>query len=286
MMRESNAKEVDLYSLSKEELINKVNELNNRINMQENFMLNIVHDLKNPINIILSILQCMKYTDGEEAKEKRQEYRDMIKKNGLKMIKLINNLIDSSKLEGNNYNLEKRKIDIVSLVENTVMSIEKYAEQKQIQLVFDTNVEECVMIVDIEAIERIVLNLLSNAIKFSSKDKEILTYVHVQDNQVKISVKDNGRGIPESEQKNIFNRFIQSENNKKREDGGSGIGLDLVNYLTKLHGGTVELKSKEGEGSEFTIVLPRTEIIKDNVDYRLISNNSEQLEIEFSDVYL
>lgn len=280
----------ELGKLSKEELIETIQSMGDIMKKQEDFLLNISHDLRNPINVILSILQCLKYLDvqsSEERYKKEEEYRGIIKRNVLKMVKLIDNLIDTTKLQGNYYKINKKNMDIVAFVENTVDSIEQYAQQKHIQLVFDTNVEECIIAFDPESMDRIVLNLLSNAIKYSPVNGTIYVYVDVDVHSVKISVKDEGPGILKSEQKAIFNRFIQSSNNKKDEHSGSGIGLDLVNYLTKLHDGRVELKSDYGHGSEFIVTIPNVKVKEECKNKQMIANNKiQQLEIEFSDIYL
>ena len=104
---------------------------------------------------------------------------------------------------------------------------------------------------------------------------------------MKISVKDNGIGIAEEEQKKIFNRFEQATNSKRVEGKGSGIGLDLVSYLVKSHGGKIQLNSKLNEVSEFIVTLPVGKLSEDKENHELMSRNKvEQLEIEFSDIYL
>lgn len=280
----------DLIKLSKEELINMVLNLSESRRIQEDFILNISHDLRSPLNIILSILQCYKdeYMDTSKAKQCK-EHLEIIKRNAYKILKLINNLIDTAKLEKQHYKLKKQNLDIINLIEWNISAIDKYARQKEISLVFDTNVEECIMAVDPEAIDRIIMNLISNAIKFSPKGKSIYINAWKSINQLSISIKDEGIGIPKEEQKTIFNRFVQSSKNRNNENCGSGIGLDLVRYLTKIHNGTIELKSEENNGSEFIIKLP-IDILKqeEHVKDKCINAKSkvELFELEFSDIYL
>ncbi len=281
----------EIDSLSKAELINLIHDLQRKNGLQEDFLLNISHDLRSPINVILSVLQCLKYEETSNKNSindvKRKEYRDIMRRNSLKIVKLIDNLIDVSKLEKNYYTLNKYNIEVINLIESTVTSIEKYAEQKNISVIFDTNVEECICAVDPEAIDRIMMNLLSNAIKFSETNKEILVNVIVDEKNLIISVKDNGIGIKKEDQKLIFNRFIQAQSGEKSEFKGSGIGLDLVNYLCKAHGGNIKLVSEYGHGSNFIVTLPRTLIDADDNDYRFNRRSRiEQLEVEFSDIYL
>lgn len=283
-------KNVKLSDLTKEQLIDVIKFQRRTINSQENFLINISHDLRSPVNSILSVLQCLKYLNADnskEVKEKTNEYRKIIKRNSLKIIKLIDNLIDTTKLEGDNYQLNKTNIDIVNVVESIVDSIEVYANEKKINIIFDTNVEEFIINADLEAVDRIVMNLLSNAIKFSPVDEIIEVTLNAEKDNVKISVKDNGMGIAEEEQKKIFNRFEQATNSKRIEGKGSGIGLDLVSYLVKSHGGKIQLSSKLNGGSEFIVTLPVGKLSDNKENHELMSRNKvEQLEIEFSDIYL
>ena len=280
----------ELSKLSKEELINKFIKLSEDKKAQEDFILNISHDLRSPLNIILSIFQCYKdeYKDIEKGNQ-CQEHIDIIKRNAYKILKLINNLIDTTKLEKKHYNIKRENLDIINLIEWNVSSIDKYAKQKNIALVFDTNVEECVMAMDPEAIDRIIMNLISNAIKFSPQGSSIYINTWKSINQITISIRDEGMGIPKEEQNVIFNRFVQSSKNKKNENSGSGIGLDLVRYLTKAHKGSIELRSEENSGSEFIIKLP-IEILEynetDKNKFLNARNKVEVLELEFSDIYL
>ncbi|EKQ52430.1 MULTISPECIES: HAMP domain-containing sensor histidine kinase [unclassified Clostridium] len=280
----------ELIKLSKEELINQLIKVTEDKKAQEDFILNISHDLRSPLNIILSILQCYKdeYKDTKNQ-EKCQEHIDVIKRNSYKILKLINNLIDTTKLERKYYNIKKENLDIINLIEWNISSIDKYARQKDISLVFDTNVEECIIAVDPEALDRIIMNLISNAIKFSPQGSSIYINTWKSINQLIISVKDEGIGIPKEEQDTIFNRFVQSSRNKKSEYAGSGIGLDLVRYLTKAHNGTIELKSEINKGCEFIIKIPIEKLDENENDKDKClnaRNKVEVLEVEFSDIYL
>ena len=278
-----------LSKLTKEQLTYEYLDLLDKKTLQEDFILNISHDLRSPLNVILSILQCYKYS--MDNPEKMEEYLDSIKRNGYKILKLVNNLIDSTKLDKDYYELKKENVDIISLIEWNISNIDKYARQKDISLVFDTNVEECIMAVDIEAMDRIIVNLISNAVKFSSKESSIYINALKKDKNITISVKDQGIGIPLEEQKDIFNRFVQSSKNNKSEHAGSGIGLDLVKRLVNAHNGIIELSSKENCGSEFRVKLPITTLNeqgnnKKENNYLQAQNKVEVLEVEFSDIYL
>lgn len=276
----------ELSSLSKEEIIEKYMDLYENKIAQEDFILNISHDLRSPLSVILGILQCYK---NEYNESKVKEHMDSIKRNCYKILKLINNIIDSTKLQQKHFKINRQNIDIVNLIEWNISAIDKYAKIKNISLIFDTNVEECVVAVDISAFDRIIMNLISNAIKFSKENSCVFVNTWKYENYITISVKDEGIGIPKNEQKAIFNRFIQSTKNNKNEYSGSGIGLDLVFNLVKAHGGVIELTSTEGIGSEFRIKMPIFKLdesstkAKRNMD---LNSKVDIFEVEFSDIYV
>ena len=273
--------------LTKEDLVNVITEAIKKSTRQENFLLNISHDLRGHLNVILSVMQLIDSGCACSADKKISEYMKMIRRNSLKMLKLINNLIDTTKLENNYYTLNKKNIDIISMIESTVNCIDKYAKQKNIQLIFDTNEEECIMGIDPEAMDRIIMNLLSNAIKFSYSNTNVYIDIFVLGNEIKISIKDEGPGIAKEYQDKIFNRFYQMEKKRESDAIGSGIGLDLVNYLVKSMDGEIILNSNEGQGCEFIILLPIKRVIeeKNHCLNDEKSNKIQMLEVEFSDIY-
>lgn len=275
-----------LEAMSKQEIIKKYIELYEHKEVQEDFILNISHDLRSPLSVILGILQCYKSDYSESLKVK--EHMDSIKRNCYKILKLINNIIDSTKLQQKHFKINRQNIDIINLIEWNVSAIDKYAKMKNISLVFDTNVEECIAAVDISAFDRIIMNLISNAIKFSKENSCIFVNIWKDEKKITISVRDEGTGIPKNEQKTIFNRFIQSTKNSKSEYSGSGIGLDLVANLVKAHEGSIELESTEGVGSEFKVKIPIIKL-EDNFEEvnksRDLNSKVDIFEVEFSDIY-
>ena len=173
-----------------------------------------------------------------------------------RLLNLINNLIDYAKIENNNYTINKRSVNIVYLVEETVLDMKDYIEEKGLELIFDTDVEEKLIMCDKLDIERCIINLVSNAVKFTPIGGLIEVLVEDLDNKVKIIVKDNGIGISEENQKKIFDRFNQVVDENSEEKGGSGLGLTITKQLIILHGGEIYVNSEVGSGSEFIIILP------------------------------
>lgn len=279
----------DLLKNSSENITNKslntlITELVEKVRKQEDFLYNISHDLRSHLNVILSIMQVINQNDFDKQCDKSLEYLNLIKKNSLKMLRLMNNLIDTNKIENNYYILKKCNANIVAIVESTVETVEKYSKEKNIQIIFDTNEEECLMTIDTEVVDRILMNLLSNAIKFSYPNTNIFVTMTIKEKEVDISVKDEGPGISLENQKSVFRRFYRIQN-KKVEESGSGIGLDLVSQLVKIHDGKISLVTEEGKGCDFIVTLPIK--YEEAVEDRCIRSNSkiEMLEIEFSDIY-
>lgn len=255
---------------------------------------NISHELKTPINVIYGAHQLLdvQFNSDSLDTEKCKNYNSMIKQNSFRLIRLINNILDISKIDDTVYEIKKENLDIVESVENIVSSVSEFIKEKELSIVFDTDVEENVIAFDPDKLERIILNLISNAIKFTDCGGTIFVTIDTTPKDVYISVKDTGIGIDEDHQKVIFNRFAQIDASLSRNSEGTGIGLALVKSLMLLHGGDVTLKSSPGNGSDFTLRFPNTKLDFDDSsnekpEYKkkAYKNKIERIEIEFSDIY-
>lgn len=176
-----------------------------------------------------------------------------------------------------------RNYDIVFLIEEVTLSVVNYALSKSIVLQFDTNVEEHIIKCDASMIERAILNLLSNAIKFSKENKSIYVNVLVEDEFVRIDIKDEEIGISDESKEFIFDRFVQVDKSFSRMNEGCGIGLSIVKALVNLHGGQVFVDSTVNEGSTFTVLLPNE--LLNNTEMNLYDNDINNTELELSDIY-
>ncbi|EJO5346326.1 PAS domain S-box protein [Clostridium botulinum] len=267
------------------ELLNESREYNKLIT---DFLANISHELKTPLNVIFTAVQTLDlYKKDENSYNKKQQYIKVIKQNCYRLMRLINNLLDTTKLDSGYLKLNLVNCNIVNLVEEITLSVVYYAESKNINIIFDTDVEEKIMAVDPDKIERIVLNLLSNAIKFTGNGGSI--YVNIKDNKddIIISVKDTGMGIPEDKMKNIFGRFVQVDKTLRRNREGTGIGLYLVKSFVNMHKGDIDIKSTVGKGSEFIINMP-VKLVKQKSEREnnmLYSPSKEYVDMEFADIY-
>ena len=256
------------------------------------FFENLAHELRTPLNVILGIVQLQDqlYNNGnvQAARNSSRKYNDILKQNCYRLIRMVNNVLDMTKIDSGYLNLKLKNEDIISAVENITMSVVEYAATMGINIIFDTDVEEKLMAFDSEKMERIILNLLSNAVKFTPEGKNIFVCIEDMGESVKILIKDEGEGIPMEKQQFIFNRFIQLDNCCKKKVTGTGIGLALVKSLVEAHGGNIEVISEVGVGSEFIITLPVRIVKESGRDNRLLSGENRNVEkvcIEFSDIY-
>ncbi|MGL5316104.1 MAG: ligand-binding sensor domain-containing protein [Peptostreptococcaceae bacterium] len=238
------------------ELFNKVIELERSKN---NYFINLSHELRTPLNVISTTQQLMLelIKRNEKIENDRLKYHTKVmQKNTQRLLNLINNIIDTSKIEHGNYEINIKENDIVYIVEEAALGLKDYVESKNIQLIIDPDIEEKIIECDAYEIERCMVNLISNAKKFTPEGGTIEVSVEDLNNKVLIRVKDNGIGIPKKYQANIFDRFTQVIDKTSEQKGGSGLGLTITRNIVEMHNGKIYLESEENKGSTFTIVLP------------------------------
>ena len=226
------------------EELKELNEVKSR------FFANISHELRTPLTLILGPVQDLLGMSEEEPHQKRL---GMILNNTKRLLKLINQLLDLSKIEGGKLELKAAQANFVPFCRGLVMSFESFAEQKSITLHFDTSDESIFMYYDSDKMEQILVNLLSNALKFTPEGGIVTTSIDRGEEQVILVIKDTGIGIHAEQLPYIFDRFYQADNSDTRAFEGTGIGLALTKDLVELHGGSIKVKSTEGAGTEFII---------------------------------
>ncbi|HRQ55280.1 MAG TPA: response regulator [Ignavibacteriaceae bacterium] len=245
---------------------------------RDRFFASISHEFRTPLTLILGPAD--KITPDSSVEEV-QKQTGMIKRNAHRLMNLINQLLDLSKLEAGKLKIKASKNNIVSFVKGIVMSFESLAESKDISLKVHSDQKVIELYFDKDMMITILANLLSNALKFTPEGGSITVSVgHAEpalpagrfisassssdkipkqvrnDNMIVIKVKDTGIGIPDDELLKLFNRFYQVDSSQTREYEGSGLGLALTKELVELHQGKISVKSKVGVGSEFFIELP------------------------------
>ncbi|SEF84926.1 His Kinase A (phospho-acceptor) domain-containing protein [Caloramator fervidus] len=253
----------------------------------ENFN-SICHDLKNPLNIILSCIQILEIYESSgkiyHQKGLLKKYLNMLKQNSFRLIRLVNNILDVTKIESNLFSIKLTNQDMVRLLENITSSVSEYAISKGISVSFSSNVSEKILAVDPDKVERIMLNLISNAIKFTPVGGNIKISFEDLNDKVLILVQDNGIGMTKEEVKDVFNKYKQMKRNYK-ENEGTGLGLSLVKKLVELHHGKIWVESKKGKGTKFYLEFPVRLVKEEGIREQNINSLVEKINIEFSDVY-
>ena len=249
----SRTKELEEQMIKNEELYN------NNIKIEENknkYLVNLSHELRTPLNVISSTNQLLLELSKKDniKADKLAYYIDISERNCNRLLNLVNNILDNTKLQSKMYTLNLKEVDIIYLVEETSLTLIDYIKSKSIELIIDPEVEEKVILCDDYEIERCIVNLVSNAAKFTPEGGNITITIKDLDDKVMISVLDTGVGIEEKYHKTIFDRFNQVDNDESK--GGSGLGLSITSKIVELHKGEIYVESKVGEGSNFVIILP------------------------------
>ena len=230
--------------------------------IKSNFFTNISHEFRTPLTLIMGPSDnILKSSVGKEIKNEAET----IKRNAGRLLRLINQLLDLSKLDEKKLKLHTSESNLVSFIKGIVMSFEAFAERKDLNLIIQASKNNISLYFDRDKMEHIITNLLSNAIKFTPKGGSITVRIMEKDEDtIIIKISDTGIGIPESDIPKLFDRFYQVDSSQTRQYEGSGLGLALTKELVELHHGTISVESnvsipKTGKAgwTEFTIELPR-----------------------------
>ena len=285
--------EQKVYEQVKE--LRKAKEVAEQLNeAKSTFIANISHELRTPLNILLSNTQLLNMyltSDDQLDRSKLQSKLQVQVQNCYRLLRLVNNLIDITKIDAGYFRISLTPCNIVQIVEDITLSVVEFSENKGVSLIFDTTIEEKLICCDLDAIERIILNLLSNALKYTPEGGYIFVELKDLDDIVQISVKDTGLGIPEDKLNIIFERFKQADDLLTRQCEGSGIGLSLVKSLVEMHVGQVYAISEQYKGSKFVVELPSN--LSPSADtqtglnqFFANENVMQKIQVEFSDIYM
>ncbi len=246
------------------------------------FLANMSHELRTPMNGVLGFSDLLKDTQLDEI---QSDYVETIASSGHILLSLISDVLDLSKIEAGEINLEAIDFDLEQVTENAMRIIRSKINEPDVQLVYEMaeNMPER-FIGDPTRIQQLMMNLLSNAAKFTHKGEIKLSLGsgpadgrNIQN--VRISVKDTGVGIPEEKQKTIFDAFVQADSSTTREYGGTGLGLAIVSRLVEAMDGEIKLVSEKGAGSEFIVILPlRADISEEDSDVQIVCKGEGEIE--------
>lgn len=256
---------------AEEELIFRARDLN-KANQQlleterlkNNFFATVSHELRTPLTLILSPIESM--LSKTTAKRDTPRLLKTVHNNTIRLLQLVNGLLDYSKLESGNMEVKQEPADLVEMTKSVLADFDPIMKQKKLHLQIDTNKKKMPVLIDRYLYERILFNLLSNAVKFTGPGGDISVFLTQTEDAVNLIVKDTGIGIPEEEQKNLFQKFRQIEGSSTRRFEGSGLGLALVKEFANLLGGTVTIKSAPKKGSTLTVSFIAPRIKNENAE--------------------
>ena len=277
-----------------EKEINTLEEFIEAEMLKINFLENMSHEFRTPINIILMISKLLLASiEGDEFnldKAKKINYLNSLKQNAYRILRLINNILDSTKFDNKYEQLEMDNYNIICIIEEVVLSTADYIKNSEKSIIFDTEEEELILACNPSFIEKIMLNLISNSLKFTKETGQIEVNIKVnrEEEKLYIHVKNDGPSISKEDAELIFNKFVQVENHIRRQNEGSGIGLYLVKCLVESHGGDIWINTEVDSGVEFIFYLPiKTIDSKEGMKIYYIDEHSmiDKCKIEFSDVY-
>lgn len=289
-----------LYEITEQILRMKQMELNNEelkaaTELQDESLLMITHELKTPLSVIETTIQAIELRCPNELSNRMIKYINKIRRNTYRQLKLVNDILDKTRMNSGLFQLNVTRVDIIRLSKTIIDAISICAENKGIKISFYSPMKNLVIETDVNLYERILLNLLSNAVKYTPPGKSIAIKIFQMETnseqKICIQVKDSGIGIPIDKKDLIFERFGRVDKFDGGVTGGTGIGLYIVKMLVSVIDGEIELESKEGIGSMFSLMLPVKDTnISISVEDTVIAESANEYlitaaDIELADIY-
>jgi hypothetical protein len=221
------------------------------------FVANISHELRTPLNIVIGYSDLLLSGTGGELNEKQTKFASNIKDAGSNLLEIVNSLIYIAEIEGGNSEFEITKFNLTPLIAGMEKITSLIASKRGISIEFEIETGIDTITADESKFKVILHQLIGNSIKFTPNNGSVKVSINQDDNNLCVHVRDNGIGIPEEKQAQLFDPFVQLEWSHARKYGGVGIGLALAKGLVEMHGGNISLESKVGEGSTFTFTIPQ-----------------------------
>lgn len=224
--------------------------------VKSQFISVVSHELRTPLTSLKGSLSLVRGMHSDNLDEESLGLIDLADRNSQRLIDLVNDILDLSKLESDEFTCDLESVDIVALVKDCVDMNEGYGVNFSVELVFESEVDEWYIQVDKQRLVQAVSNLISNAIKFSDKKSEVKVNIALKNAYLRITVQDYGEGIPLKAQGSIFDKFVQADTTDTRRVGGTGLGLSITKHIIEHHNGKISFESTPGKGTSFYIDLP------------------------------
>jgi len=234
-----------------------VTELKRLERVRRDFVTNVTHELRTPLTSIKGYLEAL--LDGaKDDPQKCQQFLEVVQRHADQLNNLITDLLDLSRIESGQYEWKRKRIDPGDLVEKAVAMVRPIGEKKHQRLTVSPAGALPPILGDPDKLTQVLINLLENAVKYTPEGGRITIEAKAFEDEIEISVRDTGIGIPSKDLPRIFERFYRVDRARSREVGGTGLGLSIVKHIVEAHGGIVRVDSEIGKGSKFTVVLSRS----------------------------
>jgi signal transduction histidine kinase len=235
-------------------------EASSRIKSQ--FLANMSHELRTPLNAIIGFSDVMKQRLFGPISDQYRDYAGLIHQSGEHLLNLISDILDVAKIEAGKFDLHLEKVDIVETIGYCAQLIAGKAAEKDIAVRIELPEGKPILVADSRALNQILINILSNAVKFTNRGGQVSLAAEVRDAMMRITIRDNGIGIPEKTLARIGHAFEQGSNDPKLAREGTGLGLALVRALVDRHGGSLRITSREKAGTTVTVELPLSQAVQ------------------------
>jgi len=247
-------KDVNSWNSKREQEIQK---LMIRESYRRQFVGNVAHELKTPIFNIQGYIDTL--LDGAiDDKEINRKFLERANKSVGRMIHIVEDLDQITKLESGTIDIEDEPVDIIDVIQDVVDQLELKAKKRNVNLVVKHQQKGRFLVqIDVEKIKQVLINLIVNAIKYGNEGGEVICRTYSMGEQVLVEVADDGNGIPPEHINKIFERFYRVDKARDRGQGGSGLGLSIVKHIIEAHNQTINIRSTEGEGCTFSFTLKK-----------------------------
>ena len=237
-------------------------DLQEALTAKSSFLSNMSHEFRTPLNAVIGFSETIKKKIfGDIGNEKYSEYVEDINEQGQYLLKLIEDILDASKIESGKAELYEEPFSFTRLLKDSVKTVQQRADAKHIQLITEMNDDLPYIKADKTKIKQVLLNILSNAIKFTAEKGRVYIRALIENNEFVIEIQDTGIGIAQEDLKKIAQRFAQVDNIYTRKNRGSGLGMSISKDIIEMHGGKLLIESQPNIGTKITIRLPASRII-------------------------
>jgi signal transduction histidine kinase len=227
--------------------------------LKSEFLANMSHEFRTPLNAIIGFSEMLLNTASGQLTSKQIHYLDNIAVSGKHLLHLVNDVLDLSKIESGNLQLNYEVFESSRVICDVVTTLRNMADKKNINI--ELNLSNIILNADILRFRQVIYNLISNAVKFTEDNGKITVTTSIANKMIRFEVEDTGIGIADENRDKIFEKFRQIDSSYARKQEGTGLGLSLVKKIIELHGGSIDFESEEGQGSKFWFTMPEAKML-------------------------